>query len=249
MHRSQVLPHRLAALLAASLLLAAAGAALAQVDDRARELIEGLQTGEYADIRTLDQTMVATVHMGGAEQTMRTRTIVDYEARRAAIDTELAPGMAVRIVIEDGSARMVMGGMSMPVPPGMDAAYDGIFDRGPDLLAEGVSATYDGVHAYGDLVSGHQVTLRDAAGLPGLEGADEQRLVFDDDGRLIAVVAVVPEAGTMVSIPEEPQLGSPFIGSDATIYLLHDDGAAELFMTMRFEDVRVNEPIDPGAFD
>lgn len=231
-------------------LLIAAGVATAQIDDRARELLEGLQTDEQAEIRTLDQTMIATIYAHGMEQTVRTRTQVDYEARRAAIETEPAPGMSIRIVIADGETRVLMGGMAMPMPPGMGDAYDSIFEREPDLFGEGVGASYDGVQTYGDLLTGHQVTLRNAAGLPGVEGAPEQRLVFDDGGRLVGFVAEAAEVGVMVGVFDEPlQEGNPFVGRDATIHLLLPDATSQLFMRMRFEDARVNEPIDPAAFD
>jgi hypothetical protein len=244
-------PTRFVLLLA---LLLAAGMATAQIDeraidDRARELLEGLQTGDQAEIRTLDQTMIATIYAHGTEQTVRTRTRVDYEERRAAIESELAPGMSVRIVIANGQTRMLVGGMEMPLPAGMDETHGTIFEHELDLVAEGVSATYDGVQTYGDLLAGHQVTVRDAAGLPGVEGAQEQRLVFDDDGRLVGFVAEVPEAGVMVGVFDEPQRGNPFVGRDATMHLLLDDGTTQPFMRMRFEDARVNEPIDPAAFE
>jgi hypothetical protein len=229
-------------------LLIAAGTALAQVDERARELLEGLYASDQADIRTLDQTMVATIHADGMEHTVRSRTQVDYEQRRAVIETELAPGMSVRIVIEDGQTRMLMGGMAMPLPPELDEAHGSIFEREPDLLAEGVSATYDGVQSYGDVLAGHQVTVRNAAGLPGMDGAPEQRLVFDDDGRLVGFVAETPETGVMVGVLDEPHRGNPFVGRDVTIHLLQPDGTSQPFMRMRFEDTRVNEPIDPAAF-
>jgi hypothetical protein len=239
-------PARLVRLLA---LLLAAGLATAQIDDRARELLEGLQTGDQADIRTLDQTMIATIYAHGTEQTVRTRTQVDYERRRAAIETEPAPGMSIRIVIVDGQTRVFMGGMTMPIPPGVDDAYGSIFEREPDLFAEGVSATYDGFQAYGDLLAGHQVTVRNAAVLPGVEGAQEQRLIFDDDGRLVGFVAEVAEVGVMVGVFDEPLQGNPFVGRDATMHLLLHDGTTQPFMRMRFEDARVNEPIDPAAFE
>jgi hypothetical protein len=240
--------HPLLALLLVGVLLVTS-AATGQVDDRARELLSGLQGGEHADIRTLDQTMVTTIYAGGIEQTVRTRTRIDYEGRRAAIDTELAPGMAVRVVIADGQARMLMGGASMPVPPDMGGTYDALFERGADLLGEGVSASYDGIQSYGDLLTGHQVTVRNAAGLPGVGAANEQRLVFDDGGRLVGFVAEVPDVGVMVGVFDTPHTGSPFVGSDATVYLLNADGTSERFMRMDFDDVRVNEPIEPDAFE
>jgi hypothetical protein len=248
MHRH---PIRFVLLLA---LLVAAGMATAQIDeraidDRARELLEGLQTGAQADIRTLDQTMIATIYVHGVEQTVRTRTQVDYEARRAAIETEPAPGMTIRIVVADGQTRVFMGGMAMPMPPGMDDTYGSIFEREPDLFAEGVSATYDGFRTYGDLLAGHQVTVRNAAVLPGVEGVQEQRLVFDDDGLLVGFVTEVAETGVMVGVFDEPLRGNPFVGRDATMHLLLDDGTTQPFMRMRFEEARINEPIDPAAFE
>lgn len=240
--------HTLRFIVFLALLIGASGAS-AQIDDRARELLEGLHWGEHGDIRSLDQTMIMTVQTGGTEQTLRTRSRVDYEQRRAAIDTEVAPGVAVRFVIANGQTRMLMGGMAMPIPPGMDDSFSGMFERDPDLLAEGVSASYDGFQAYGDLLAGHQVTVRNAAGLPGAEGSQEQRLVFDDDGRLLGFVAEVPEAGLMVAVLDDPQLANPFVGSDMRTYLLQGDGTAPPFMRMRFEEARVNEPIDPAAFD
>jgi outer membrane lipoprotein-sorting protein len=243
MHRH---PIRFVLLLA---LLMAAGVATAQIDERAREFLEGLQTGEQADIRTLDQTMIATIYAHGVEQTVRTRTQIDYEGRRAAIETEPAPGMTIRIVVADGQTRVFMGGMAMPMPPGMDDTYGSIFEREPDLFAEGVSATYDGFQTYGDLLAGHQVMVRNAAVLPGVEGAQEQRLVFDDDGLLVGFVTEVAEAGVMVGVFDEPLRGNPFVGRDATMHLLLDDGTTRPFMRMRFEEARINEPIDPAAFD
>jgi hypothetical protein len=241
--------HRFRLILSITLLIAA-GVASAQIDDRARAFLEGLQAGQPADIRTLDQTMVATVYAQGMEQVVRTRRQVDYDRRRAAIESEPAPGMSIRIVIADGETRLLTGGMVMPVPPGMGEAIGSIFERQPDLLAEGVSASYDGVHTYGDLLTGHQVTLRNAAELPGLPRASEQRLVFDDGGRLIGFVAEAEELGIMVVVFDEPmQGGNPFVGRDAMIHLLMPDGTSQPFMRMRFEDTRVNEPIDPAAFD
>jgi hypothetical protein len=131
----------------------------------------------------------------------------------------------------------------------MDEAYGSIFEREPDLFAEGVSATYDGVQTYGDLLAGHQVTVRNAAVLPGVEGAQEQRLVFDDDGLLVGFVTEVAEAGVMVGVFDEKLRGNPFVGRDATMHLLLDDGTTRPFMRMRFEEARINEPIDPAAFD
>jgi hypothetical protein len=223
--------------------------AAAQVDDRARALLEGLQPPAGETIDTLDQVMHMTVFAGGGEQEVRTRTIVDYVGERAAIETEVGPDMVATMVFSDGQARMVVGGMSLPLPPTMSDAFDGIFDRAPeDLLADGATATYDGVQAYGDLVEGEQVTVTGGSLVAGVDGSDVSRYVFDDEGRLLAVV-VDSDEGTLVTVFDEPFTGSAVVGRSATMYRLDDAGGSERFAIMTFEDVRINEPIEDGTFD
>jgi hypothetical protein len=222
--------------------------ALAQVDDRARSLLEGLAQTQGESVDTIDRAMVMTMHIEGSEHATRTRTVIDYVGRRAAIDMEIAPGLTTRIVMVDGQLRMMMGGMALPVPPGMGDQFAGIFDTTPEsLLDDETTATYDGVVAYGGLVEGEQVTLVGATAFPGMERAAETRLVFGADGRLLAVV-IDTDDGPMITVYDAPVAGNPFAGADATMYLLRDEGP-ELFATLRFEHVRINEPIEPGTFD
>jgi hypothetical protein len=236
------------AMLVSLLALVAPLLASAQVDDRARVLLEGLQPPAGETIDTLDQVMVMTLFVGGDEQTVRTRTVIDYPGERASIDTEIAPGMSATIVIQDGRGSMVMGGMRLPLPPAMGDAFDGIFDRDvDDMLGEGATASYDGVMSYGGLVEGQQVTVGGSTVVAGVEAADETRMLFDAEGRLVAVVVDTGE-GEMLTVFDEPFKGNAVVGRSATMYLLRADGP-ERFATMAFEEVRINEPIAEGTFD
>jgi hypothetical protein len=232
----------------ALLLLLLAQAASAQIDDRARELLEGLRppAGEVVD--TLDQVMNMTVYQGGAEQAVRTRTVIDFVGERAAIETEMAPGMVATMVMQDGAVSMVIGGMALPLPAEMAGSFDGIFDRSPeDLFAEGATATYDGMQSYGDLVKGEQVTFTGPSLVAGVDDGDASRYLFDEAGRLLAVVVETDE-GTLITVFDEPFAGSAVVGRDATMYMLGANGA-ERFATMSFESVRINEPVDETLFD
>ncbi len=234
-------------MLFALLLISIASIAFAQVDDRARDLLEGLVPPAGETVDTIQQTMVMTIHQQG-DMEVRTRTVIDYVGRRAAIETEVAPGMVATVVIVDGQARMLMSGMALPLPAALADTFGSVFDRDPgEALPEGSSATYDGPMAYGDLLSGEQVTVRGASLVAGVQEAQESRYVFDDAGQL-AGVATVTDDGLVVMVFDEPFNGSGVVGRNATMYLVDDAGTAELFATMRFEDVLVNEPIPEGTF-
>ncbi|MFN2323382.1 MAG: hypothetical protein ABR510_10555 [Trueperaceae bacterium] len=239
--------NRFSAAALAALLYATAFVAFAQVDDRARALLEGLVPPAGETVDTLQQTMVMTLHQQGDTQ-VRTTSIIDYVERRAAIDTEISEGMVVTVVIEDGQASMLMSGMALPLPPALTESFDGVFDRDPgELLAEGSTATYDGPVAYGDLLEGEQVTVSGASLVAGVEEAEESRYVFDGGGSLLGVVTEA-DGDLVVMVFDEPFTGSGVVGRNATLYLLDDAGTAERFATMAFEDVLVNEPIPEGTF-
>ena len=241
-------PNRLPAVVLALVLAMTAFVASAQVDDRARVLLVGLGPPAGEPVDTLQQTMVMTLHQQDDTQ-MRTRSIFDYVERRAAIETEVAPGMVATVLVVDGQVSMRMGGMALPLPPVMAESFEGIFDRDPgEALPEGATASFDGPVAYGgDLLAGDQVTVRGAALVAGVEGSDESRYVFDGDGRLLGVVSETDE-GLFATVFDEPFAGSGVVGHSAVMYLLDAAGTAERFATMAFEDVLVNEPIPEGTF-
>lgn len=234
-------------------LLALAGTAFAQIDDRARELLEGLvDEAAVTEVRTMEQVM--TMHLSAEDISTTTRTVIDFDNERAAIFTETM-GMEVVMLFVDGNMSMKMQGMTMPAMPGMEGTFDGMFDDVTyDSLLDypDVSATYDGVVSYADVLSGHQVTYSggevQAAGV-GAEFDDSGtvRFIFDDAGKLIGNVVTMDAATDLVSVLiGEPQLaGLPVF--DTELYQV-TGGSATLFATMNYEAISINEPIDETLF-
>ena len=233
----------------ATLFLLLAGMAVAQVDDRARELLTGLDSGAApTEVRTMEQQMTMTLHDEGLSTS--TRSYIDFENERAAIITETM-GMEMVMRYVDGNMSMSMGGMSMPSMPGMDEAFDGIFD---DVTFAGLLdhpdavATYDGMVSYGDILSGQQVSYSggnlDFAGL-GTE-MTTVRMIFDESGNLIGQVSPM-NGGDLVSV----FVGEPVLEGlalfDAELYQLVGDTATP-FGTMHYEVVTINEPLDESLF-
>lgn len=234
-----------------TVLMFMAGTAFAQVDPQARALLEGLASqGQAADVQTLDQTMTMTIHSEDEPIVTTSRIVVDYSGQRAAIVSE-AMGMSTTMRIVDGVTTMSVNGMSMPAPPGMDSAFDGIFESGStgDLLADPEAViTYDGQVSYADVLSGQQVSYTGDFGVPGLQmDSTTVRFVFDDGGRLLG--QVVPESGSdLVSVyVGEPKIdGALFYDSD--MYEV-TGGNATLYATMRYDSITFNEPIDESLFE
>jgi outer membrane lipoprotein-sorting protein len=221
--------------------------ATAQVDDRARALLEGLRPTEVEAIETLDQTTVMIVEAQGGTE-VRSRTVLDYVGQRARIDTEVAPGMTATVLIVDGTLSMVVGGMRLPLPPELGEEFGDIFETDPnDPLAGIDSATFDGRVTYADLVAGDQVTVTGAAEVAGLDGSGDTRYVFADDGGLLAVATEGDAGATILMVFDQPLRGSPVVGRSATMYELRGDQAQRM-ATIRYEDVRINEPIPDDTF-
>jgi hypothetical protein len=224
-------------------LLLLASIASAQIDDRARALLEGLFVPREEAIVTLDQVMVMEVE--GME--VRTRTVLDYANEWARIETEAMPGMSMVILYVDGKLSMMMGGMVMPAMPGIADAYADIFAADPNDPYAGLErARYDGMQSYGNLVSGEQVTVWGSTAVAGLDGGEEARLLFNPAGELLAIVTDTEE-GTILMVFDEPVSGSVALGNDATIYM-QQGGSYQVFSRFRFEEARVNEPLDPALF-
>jgi len=224
-------------------LVLSASVASAQIDDRARALLEGLFVAAEEAIVTLDQVMVMEVE--GME--VRTRTVLDYANERARIETEAMPGMSMVILYVDGTVSMMMAGMVMPAMPGMADLYADLFAADPNDPFDGLErARYDGVQSYGSLVSGEQVTVWGSTAVAGLEAGEEARFLFNPAGELLAIVSDTDE-GTILMLFDAPVSGSVALGNDAVIYL-QQGGGFQPFSRFRFEDVRINEPLDPALF-
>src|SRR5690625_7431476 len=126
------------------------------------------------------------MHTHKIDISQASHVVIDYENERAAIITETM-GMEMVMRFVDGNMSMVMSGMVLPLPPGSEDAFDGIFEdvTYDELLDyEGDTATYDGVVSYADVLSGHQVSYSGNAQIAGPAGlpddASDLRFLFDD---------------------------------------------------------------------
>jgi len=234
------------------------GFAAAQIDDRARELIEGLATAEQSsDLQTMDMTMTMFIPdaEGVGDITTTTRSLIDYVGRRAVIISELAEGMSTRMVHIDGQTSMYMSGMNMalPVPPAMAGVFDTMFEPdtyGNMLEQDGVTATYDGEVSYGDLLAGEQVTVTgDFTGMdvPGMTESSVTKMVFGPGGEPLGVVTE-SDGNTIVMVYDEAWDPSKIVPPNTTMYEFAD-GSGTLYATMTYENVSVNEPLDETLFE
>lgn len=209
-------------------------------------MLEGLRPADVEAIETLDQTIVTTVEAEGGTE-VRSRTVIDYVGERARIETEVAPGMAAVLVLVDGQLDMIVGGMRVPVPATLGEQFGDVLAGDPnDPLAEIESATFDGPVSYGELVSGDQVTVVGTTQVAGVDEGDQTRYVFAPDGGLLAVVSEDDEA-TILMVFDEPFTGSTAVGRSGALYRLQGE-QVERIATMRFEDVRINEPVSDDLF-
>ena len=226
--------------------------AVAQVDDRARALLAGLEAiGAPDEIRSLDQTMTMTLHDMGEGMTTTTRTVIDYEGERAAIISQVM-GMETVMIYRDGQMSMRAGGMSIPMPPGTEEAFDGIFDATTTagmLDDPNVSATYDGEVSYADLLAGEQVTYDgnlEITGLPTASGV--VRMVFGDSGRLLGQVISTQGQEFIVVYVDDPAQ-NPLLATNMEMYEYDSDtGAYTHFATMAIDNLAINEAIDESLF-
>ncbi len=228
------------------------GMASAQIDDQARALLEGMasQAGAAPDIQSLDMTSTMTIYGADEPLVNESRTVIDYAGQRAAIVSAVM-GMTTTMRYVEGTMTMSMNGMTLPLPPGMDAAFADIFETGSagDLLSDPEAvATYDGEVSYADVLSGRQVSYTGDFGVPGMQvDATTIRFVFDATGRLIGMV-VPQDASDMVMVfVGEPRVdGALFYDQD--MYEVKD-GAATLYAEMRYVDIALNEPVDETLFE
>src|SRR5690625_869041 len=237
-------------LLAAAVLIVT-GTGVAELKALARARLEWLSTeADFGEIHTIEQKMVT--NLGDMDMSTTSHVIIDYDNERAAIITETM-GMEMVMRFIDGSMSMVMSGMVMPLPPGSEDAFDGIFEdvTYDELLDyEGVTATYDGVVSYADVLTGHQVSYSGNAQIAGPAGlpddASDMRFIFDDAGNMLGTV-VSMGATDLVSI----NVGEPLVDGipifSAEMYEVSGD-EAKLFATMTYELIRINEPIDETLF-
>src|SRR5690606_41231547 len=215
--------------------------------DAGGALVEGMpsQAGTPPDNQGPDRTSTRTIYGADEPLVNESRTVIDYAGQRAAIGSAVM-GMTTTMRYVEGTMTMSMNGMTLPLPPGMDAAFADIFETGSagDLLSDPEAvATYDGEVSHADVLSGLQVSYTGDFGVPGMQvDATTIRFVFDATGRLIGMV-VPQDASDMVMVfVGEPRVdGALFYDQD--MYEVKD-GAATLYAEMRYVDLALNEPVD-----
>lgn len=238
---------RNAALVASLLLATLLATASAQVDARARALLEGLQPVTTEEIRNVDQTVVNTVYMDGEEMATNARIVIDFEGRRLVMLTEVMPGMSTSIVLKDGQVTMSMPGMPMtlPVPTETATELEKMFDQNePILLEEGDIATYDGEVDYGGIVSGEQVTytFHDESGEP-----TTLRYVFKD-GKIVGLHMDIDSAGEYLVAYDTAVDAQALMGYDSTTYMLDGD-TWNMVSHSHIEAVAYNVVLDESLFE
>lgn len=218
--------------------------AAAQIDPRARELLEGLVPATAEPLRTVDQTLTTVMYDGGAEvMRMTQRVVIDFENRRLAAMSDIE-GMTTRMVLKDGRVTMSMAGMTLPAPPDLAAQLEQLFDQGePVLLKETDTATYDGVVAYGDLVSGEQVTHTQFE-----DGEPATASYLFDAGGIKAIYADHGDEGEFLMVFDRPVGTQALLGFDATSYL-RTGGAWVMSSRTTVESIEFNSALDESLFD
>jgi hypothetical protein len=230
------------------------GAATAQVDERARELLEGAHLAtEITELQTLQHTTIMTMYApdGTIDAELTTHSALDQENRRIAIRMFDADELSMAMVFADGRGSMLMPGSGVVrVPPELGAFLNDLLDQPPTGSWQGYEdARYDGFRSYAGIVAGEQVTVWGfVASIPGLVMDAETRLLFDEAGRMIAVISETPDLGTLLAVIDAPTEAASLAMTSFTTYVLDDDGAV-LLSRLRYEDVRVDDPLDERLFD
>lgn len=230
------------------MLAALAVAAAQEIDPRARALLEGLGAGshpeEVSNMRLVSST---TMDVGGEQIATTSTTIIDYENERAVIITSIQ-GMETRMVIKDGTAKMMMMGMEIPMPPGSMDELDTMFDQQPgvSLVDSADRATFDGPVDYGGLLVGDQVTYEGDASLYGTPDAPVLHYVFDASGALLGMHMPTDDGEALV-VYGAP-LTDTYSMSDMKMYML-EGGEWTLISEMTVESLEFNTELDETLFE
>lgn len=221
----------------------------AQVDERAKELLDGLQVAvQVDDFRSIDQTTVTTLYLDGEEFESITRSVVDFENERFVVITEFS-GSTSKMVHQNGETTMTIDGEPVSTSSFSDSIVEGMFDVDSYIaMFEGAddSATYDGEVSYGDVLAGIQVTYSGEFGLPGTaELTGDIRFVFDPGGKLLGQVFEMDGMTVVSVLTGKPNALGQY---DLDMYLLEGDEATP-YGSKRFERVELNQPVDESLFD
>jgi len=204
-------------------LLALSSPVFGQIDPRAEPFLDFTDSPPVTPTRTIDYTLCSIFYHGEpeseAEGELCVRTVMDFVNRRMLSQTTSRRGddaLGFEMVYADGQATMTddMTGEPIALPQEQVALLERSFDYAADVVETGgalpnelLSATYDGVVAYGDVVSGEQITARVMARSFMLGNTSPQettmRFVFSKDKKLLAFVSEVPQR-TLLHVLENP---------------------------------------------
>lgn len=222
--------------------------ASAQIDDRARALLDGLLPGVAQEIETIDQSIVMTTYLpDGASMEMRSRTVIDFVNRRLITFIEPNEGIpSMTMIYQDGQATMIMSDTdtALPVPPGMGESLEASFDQQPSIsLNDSNTVTYDGQVDY-EVLKGEQVTQ--TTSLPGSTEPITVSYVFQG-GKLVGTHTVADDL-EVVSVFDAP-VSSLVVGAiDSTGYI-SENGTWTKISHIHYEATKINEPIDESLFE
>lgn len=216
-------------------LIALFSSASAQVDPRARALLDGLDESfavqtQPETLEATDITFCTTIYEDGkAQPKMCIRQVMDFVNRRMYNETRSKfedESYSFKLIYKDGRATykdsfLEAEGMADVASPAaqlteIEGMFEQLFDQiagGADAFPDGYErATYDGRVRYGDVLAGQKVTVTMASpvALPGSPSGNlNLSYIFDAQGRTTGSVSKIPQ-GTLLQVYTDPEDPSPY---------------------------------------
>lgn len=256
--------HLLFVLIALSLSLATA-----QVDPRARPLLDGLSDAFATQPETLeatDTTLCTTLYEDGKAQPKAcVRIVMDFVNLRMYNETRSQVGdeqQTFKLIYRDGRAAFTTGlsekAVELPKAQlaAMEEALEDAFDqftKGTNVLPEDYQrATYDGQVRYGKVLTGEKVTVMttSSVAIPGLAPSGELALsfIFDTQGCGVGSVVKTPQQGTLLQVFTNPEDPVPYRRyANTTLYTLEGKTPTLLGET-KITRYRVNPKLNEALF-
>lgn len=256
--------HLLFVLIALSLSLATA-----QVDPRARTLLDGLSDAFATQPETLeatDTTLCTTLYEDGqAQPEACVRIVMDFVNRRMYNETRTQVGdelQTFKLIYRDGRAAFTtsLSERAVELPKAQLAAMEKALEDAFDQLTEGTNvlpedyerATYDGQVRYGEVLTGEKVTVTTTSpvAIPGLAPSGELTLgfIFDAQGRGVGSVVKTPQQGTLLQVFTNPEDPVPYRRyANTTLYTLEGKTPTLLGET-KITRYRVNPKLNEALF-
>lgn len=231
-----------------------------QIDPAARPFLENVAVGARVPVRTLDYTICSISYEESDDTQTCVRTASDFANQRLLVQTGSGDKAVTEMIYTDGQVRVRNPVSNKPTVLPKDQAA--ILKRSFDYLAEMVrtggalpdevlSATYDGVHCYDEVVRGEQVTaeVMAASFMTGHTAPRRttMRFVFGGDKRLLAYIVETPPEHLLhvLANPDEPVLIRRLLSG--SVYWL-GRGEPVLSHTQRLTRYRLNPKLNDALF-